>query len=401
MLSKDKTLHKDVPKRLIPWSTPRAKLDPNNIPAATNGFAMGLMGFVTYMRMVNKTFFASSWHLDRVIEAFILWGLATQAVYLVKCVLAPAAVKKDFLEAPTNVSLASVPGTVCVLCANLYAMGWLNKTVALCAISVASLLYVLNSCFFVSLIWRKSRLDTYILIPTIGISLYAATASAFGPPPLLLAISFWGSCAAAVFLVPLATYRALTDLTAAPGTSAALLQSGPSFLCATWYAGLSIDIDGNVSHAATFGVPNGWLTLSMGPFLFRCSVLWVGFAAGGVWQRRKSIQEAWFNPTFTAFTFPLESSANAAMAYYIKNMDSRFALLWAGFISCIVVVVVPAMNLMFFLRLEDWLQNTQEGAFSKDFARATGRYKPAPSIRANTFGAEVALRASKTKRRSQ
>ena len=79
LLSKDKVIYTEVPKRLIPFSIPLEKLDPANIPAATNGFALGLMGFVTYLRMVNKTFFASSWHMDRIIEGFILWGLATQA----------------------------------------------------------------------------------------------------------------------------------------------------------------------------------------------------------------------------------------------------------------------------------------------------------------------------------
>ena len=320
-------------------------------------------------------------------------------MYGIKCVLAPAAVKKDLLEAPTNVSLASVPATVCVLCGNLYAMGWMPRWLAGCAICVSSFLYTLNSCFFISLVWRKTRLDTFILIPTVGISLFAATASAFQPPQVLLAISLWGALAAAVTLVPYCTYRTLTDKTAAPGTSAALLQSGPSFLCATWYSGLAIDIDGNVSHAATFGVPNGRITTSLGPFLFGCSVLSVCFAACGVWQRREAIRGAWFNPTFTAFTFPLESSANAAMAFYIKNMDSNFALIWAGLISCVVVVVVPTMNFMYFRSLENWLQNTQVGAFSKDFEH--GRYKPAPSIKAMTFGSDIAMAARKTKRHSQ
>lgn len=398
--AKDK-IHTDVPKRLIPFSTPIEELDPKNIPAATNGFALSLMGFVTYMRMVNKTFFASSWHIDRVIEGFILWGLATQAVYLAKCAFAPGAVKKDLLEAPTNVSLASVPATVCVLCANLYAMGWMPQRLAGFAVFIASLLYVLNSCFFISLVWGKTRLDTFILIPTIGVSLFAATASAFQPPQVLLALSLWVAVAAMVILLPLATYRTLTDMTAAPGTSAALLQSGPSFLCATWYSGLSVDMSGNVSHPATFGVQNGWVTKKMGPFLFGCSVLWVFFAVYGIYQRRETIRRAWFNPTFTAFTFPLESSANAAMAYYIKNMDSQFALIWAGVISCIVVVAVPAMNFMYFRSLEDWLVNTQVGAFSKDFETGQYRYKPAPSIRAMTFGSEIAMAARKTKRRSQ
>jgi len=344
----------------MPWTTPRELLHAKNIPAATNGFALGLMGFVGFLRLVNRAFFASSWQIQTCSHFFMMWSLATQAVYIAKLLLAPRACLDDYRSAPTNASLTAIPSTICVTLANLLAMDfWWWQNIAIYGIGLSMCAYVVNMVWFVSLIWGHNKPDTYFLPGTAGLSVVASTAVTLSPPAWLMAGSMWGGVLATCILLPSITARVLRDPTAAPGPSAAVLQSTPSFLCSTWYAGLPPD--GGI-HPAALGIES--LSVLTGPILYTIHVVFVLLSAYCVYQRRAAIRDSWFSPGWAAFTFPMESAASAAMHFYLWNPESHFALCWALTHIGLVMFSVPLCNFMFFRHLEDWLQNQQVNAYS-------------------------------------
>jgi len=361
--------------RLVRWSTPLELMDARNIPAATNSFAAGLMGFVGFLRLVNKAFFASSWHLRTCSEIFMVWALATQAVYVVKLILAPRSCREDFLSAPTNASLCAFPITICSAMCNLLAMGWISQRSAAWGIGLGYGIFVLNTPWFISQVWGRAAPDTYFLIGTVGLCILAGCAPAHSFPNWLIALSMWGGLAAAALLLPRVTRRVLRDVSASAGPSGVLLQLTPSWLCSSWYAGLPAE----GSHPAAFGSER--LTALMGPLLFALHVGWVLLSAYCIWQRRKAMRESWFSPGFAGWTGTTEASASAAVYFYMQYPNSEFCVWWAAVMSCIAVVTVPLFNFMYFRSLEDWLQYQQMSAFVQDHQAGLVRFQAHQSQR--------------------
>ena len=328
------------------------------------------MGFFGFLRLVNIAFFDASWHLHQAACFFMCWALLTQAVYFFKMIRAPGAFKDDFLKAPTNASLAAMPCTLCVLCSNLHKDELLSEWIAGSGIAIGAMLYLCNVPWFMYLLYDKAVPDAYFTAGTVGVSLVAATAPGLGPPDWLLALSFWSGMVAAFSVLPRVVYRVSTDLTSSPGPSVSCLQAAPSFLCVAWHAGLPHD---GSPHPAAFG--SEWLTVLLGPILYLCSVFFVLLSVWCIRERLHVIKQSWFTPSWAAWTFPAESSASAAVHFYIRHNNSWFAMGWAILMSTVVMVVVPLFNYLYFRHLEDWLQHEPPAAYVQAYEAGVKKRK--------------------------
>ena len=188
--------------------------------------------------------------------------------------------------------------------------------------------------------------------PSVSLGVIAISGAQLDLHPLITEASLLSSMAIMLSLAPLVALRVHLDHSVAAGPAVAMLMAPASFVVLVWFStgGSSHRLLPRDAHHLLFALSSGFFFVTV----------------YSIWIRRDKIRWGAFGPDWVAFTFPLVSTATAALLYYQslppqdESTDFRKSVLrlYCGCLTAFTFAVVTTVNTRYFLHLSSWMTST-------------------------------------------
>ena len=319
-----------------------------NSPAAIGGLALANFGMAIMIHTVSTLQFEStSTAMLGFVYAFILLGVLTLLIYLIRFASDPVSYFRSDFASPSNIS--SVGTFSMAICLMGKAIHIVDFPASMCAsiVYIGAVIQAVTMIPFFLSCWKTNTWPEPFWNNAVHSSLFTAVCLR-GDDKIAVVCRAISVAFGLTFLIPnfsIMTARTLFDygkerkvVTNNPGI--VMLQSCCSITCSGW-------LISPLTKNATTGIGG-----IVGHVLFGLSTFGFCGAMCGVYQRRVALINLGECPSWVAITFPCANTALAAGLYLKTHPKSPHVLfVWTLILSSFAAIWIVAVNIMY---LRNW-----------------------------------------------